>query len=656
MRYLSIDIETKSGVDIKKTGLFKYAMDKDFEIMLLAYAFDDEEVKLVDFTRGEKLPLVVLEALNNKQIIKRAFNAFFEVFCLNRAGYKTDISEWECTMIKSFYLGLNGSLASVGNALGLAEDKAKDRTGKALIRYFCVPNSKGEFNPPSVNAEKWELFKSYNKQDVVAEREIARILGAFNLPPSEKLLHALDYEINSMGIQIDPLLVKRAIELDYEVKEELLEESKRITGISNVNSPMALCEWLSKKTGREIKSVAKTTVEELLKEDSLNDDVKRVLLNRQRTSKSSTAKYVAIENAMCDDNRVRGLLQFYGTKTGRWAGRLVQVHNLPKNYTTYLDEDRQLVKDGDFESLKLVEPDVADTLSQLIRTAFIPKEGNTFIVSDFSAIEARVLAWLSGETWRNDFFKGGGDIYCQSASLMFNVPVEKHGVNSHLRQKGKVAELACGYGGSVGALKAMGADKMGLSDEELEDIVSKWRASNKNITRFWKTVEKAVINTIKTGQKSAINGMLKMYTAMEYAKDKDGNFIEGIYFLTISLPSGRKLYYFRPEIKINRFGSESLAYKAIGKSGTKLDIIESYGGSLVENITQAVARDCLAVTLLRLKERGFNVVMHIHDEVVIEHREPELEAVNDILASPIPWAKDLRLKGAGFCANYYMKD
>ena len=405
-----------------------------------------------------------------------------------------------------------------------------------------------------------------------------------------------------------------------------------------------------------ITSVSKASVAELLKNDSADDDVKKVLLNRQRTSKSSTAKYVAIQNALCEDDRVKGLLQFYGTKTGRWAGRLVQVHNLPRNYTPFLEEDRQLLKEGKFEILKMIEPDIADTLSQLIRTTFTPEAGKIFLVSDFSAIEARVLAWLADEKWRMKFFETGGDIYCQSASLMFGVPVEKHGVNAHLRQKGKVAELACGYGGSIGALKAMGADKMGLNDEELSDIVAKWRSTNRNITRFWKKVEKAVITTVKTGKCQEINKKLGIYTCLEYAKDKNEDFIKDVYFLTVSLPGGRKLFYFKPYIGLNRFNSESLVYKAISKSGTTLDDVEAYGGSLVENITQAVARDCLAATLLRLDERGFNVVMHIHDEVVIEHKADELDRVNEILAKPIPWALDLRLKGAGFCSNYYMKD
>lgn len=655
MRYLSIDIETRSGADIKSTGLFKYALDKDFKILMLAYAFDNDGVQIVDFLRGEKLPIEVTKALNDINVIKRAFNAFFEVFCLTSAGFKTDISQWECTMIKSYYLGIGGSLASVGAALGISEDKAKDRQGKALIKYFSVPNTKGEFNSCVMAEDKWELFKDYCKQDVVAEREIARILESFKIPGFEKDLFNLDFEINKRGVKVDKDLIINAIALDEEIKDELLESSKKITGLDNVNSPVALCEWLSKRTGKEIKSVAKASVQELLESD-IESDVKEVLMNRKLTSKSSTAKYVAMQKALNEDGRVKGLLQFYGTKTGRWAGRLVQVQNLPRNYTPYLDSNRDLLKKGDFRTLKMLESDIADSLSQLIRTAFVAEEGKTFIVSDFSAIEARVLAFLAGETWRNEFFKADGDIYCQSASLMFNVKVEKHGENSHLRQKGKIAELACGYGGSIGALKAMGADKMGLSDEELIDIVTKWRTSNTKIVSFWKKVEKAVIDTVKNGTSNVIDKTLRIKTSLETAKDEKGEPIIGVSFLSISLPSGRKLYYYKPSITLNRFGSESLAYKTIAKTGAKLDDTESYGGSLVENITQAVARDCLAVALLRLKERGFNIVMHIHDEVVIEHETEALDEVNEILSLPIPWAKGLILKGAGFCNNYYMKD
>lgn len=657
MKHLSIDIETYSSVDIKKSGMYKYALSDDFQILLFAYSIDFGEVKIIDLAKGEILPEVIIEALDDKNIIKHAYNAPFEWWCLNQAGYKTSIEQWRDTMFHGLYCGYTAGLGATGTAIGLPQDKKKDTTGKALIKLFCVPckptkkNGGRLRNLPHHEPEKWELFKNYCIQDVVTETEIYKRLSNFPVPQEEQDLWVLDQKINAYGVKIDTELVRGALNINNVITAELTEEAVQVTRLDNPNSAAQLGKWLKEKTGQDIENLQKGTVSELI--GSLEDkEAVRVLEIRQELAKTSIKKYVAMEEAICPDGRIRGLLQFYGAnRTGRWAGRLVQVQNLPRNYLETLDYAREIVKSQDADFLKLVYGNVSDTLSQLIRTAFIPSEGHKFVVADFSAIEARVIAWLAGEQWRQEVFATHGKIYEASASQMFGVPIElikKGNPEYALRQKGKVAELALGYGGSSGALIAMGALDMGLTEEELPDVVRRWRNANKRITDLWYGIENAVIKLMETGETQGLKGII-------FSREID--LIYGQDFLTIKLPSGRKLYYPKPHLKENRFGSNALHYFGVNQTTKKWEVQETYGGKLVENIVQAISRDCLAVTLKRLEDEGLQTVMHIHDEAVID-ADPnvDLDKVCELMGQPIEWAPGLLLKAAGFESNYYMKD
>lgn len=657
MKHLSIDIETYSSVDIKKSGMYKYALSDDFQILLFAYSIDFGEVKIIDLAKGEILPEVIIQALDDKNIIKHAYNAPFEWWCLNQAGYKTSIEQWRDTMFHGLYCGYTAGLGATGTAIGLPQDKKKDTTGKALIKLFCVPckptkkNGGRLRNLPHHEPEKWELFKNYCIQDVVTETEIYKRLSNFPVPQEEQDLWVLDQKINAYGVKIDTELVRGALNINNVITAELTEEAVQITKLDNPNSAAQLGKWLKEKTGQDIENLQKGTVSELI--GSLEDkEAVRVLEIRQELAKTSIKKYVAMEEAICPDGRIRGLLQFYGAnRTGRWAGRLVQVQNLPRNYLETLDYAREIVKSQDANFLKLVYGNVSDTLSQLIRTAFVPSEGHKFVVADFSAIEARVIAWLAGEQWRQEVFATHGKIYEASASQMFGVPIElikKGNPEYALRQKGKVAELALGYGGSSGALIAMGALDMGLEEKELPDVVRRWRNANKRITDLWYGIENAVIKLMETGETQGLKGII-------FSREID--LIYGQDFLTIKLPSGRKLFYPKPHLKENRFGSNALHYFGVNQTTKKWEVQETYGGKLVENIVQAISRDCLAVTLKRLESEGLQTVMHIHDEAVIDaDLNVDLDKVCELMGQPIEWAPGLLLKAAGFESSYYMKD
>ena len=654
MRHLNIDIETYSPNDIS-FGVYKYSESEEFEILLFSYAYDFGEVHIVDLVSGEKIPDGVVKDLRNPEVIKHAYNAQFEITCLNRAGYQTFVEQWRCTMIHGAYLGYPMGLAKLGKALGLTQDKMKDKAGAALIRYFSVPckptkkNGGRTRNLPKHDPDKWFAYGMYNMQDVVTEMECYRRLSAFPVPEEVEKQWQIDIRMNAAGVGIDRQLVDGALTIDEENKKALLEEAYELTGLSNPNSRNQLLDWLNSNTNLELEKLTKDSVAAAMTD--ADDVAKKVLTIRKKLAKSSVSKYEMMASATGQDGRLRGTLQFYGAnRTGRWAGRLLQVQNLPRNYIVNLDIARDLVKKSDRGGLGLLFGDVSDTLSQLIRTAIIAKDGYTLCVADFSAIEARVIAWLSGETWRQKVFAEGGDIYCASASSMFGVPVVKHGVNGHLRQKGKVAELALGYQGGVNALKAMGALDMGLTEEELPNIVELWRQASPKIKELWYTVEKAAVYTVTTGNPMTIDH------GITFRLEVDPFY--GYRYMTIELPSGRKLFYPDPHIKLNNFDKEAVHFK------TQLNnawVTEStYGGKLVENITQAVARDCLALTLTRLSGNGLPAIMHIHDEAVIEVPKDEaseyLDIVEKTFALPIPWADGLVLTAAGFTNDYYMKD
>ena len=643
MKRLSIDLETYSSVDLGKSGVYKYAESEDFEILLFAYSIDDGEVKVVDLASGEIIPEEILSALSDKSIEKWAFNANFERVCLSRfLGKRLKPQGWYCTMIWSAYIGLPLSLEKVGEVLKL--DKQKMNEGKGLIRYFSIPckptktNGMRTRNLPHHDLEKWSTFKEYNQRDVETEIAIKKKLSAFPMPRSEWENYWIDQNINDRGILIDEVLVDSAIKFDEILREENMDRAIELTGLENPNSPMQLKEWLNEK-GLEIDSLAKKDVESALK--NAEGDIKEVLELRQELSKSSVRKYDAMKNVKGKDNRARGLIQFYGAnRTGRYSGRLIQVQNLRRNNLKDLELARSLVKNRDYETMEMLYESPSDVLSQLIRTAFIPKEGTRFIISDFSAIEARVLAWLAGEQWVLDAFENGEDIYCRTASRMFGVPVEKHGINGHLRQKGKIATLACGYQGALGALKAMGGIEMGLSEDELQSIVDSWREANPNIVSLWWDIDSVVKRVVKTRAKEGYKNLVISYE-------------KGILF--IELPSKRRLAYPKAKIGTNRFGGESVVYEGI-VVGNKWDKIESYGGKFVENIVQAIARDILAEAMMRLEKKGFNIVMHIHDEVVIESDSSSVEEVNQIMSLVPSWAPGLILDADGFESEFYKKD
>lgn len=656
-KHISIDIETRSSAEIGKTGLYRYALDPDFAILLFAYKTPNSEVHVVDLENGEKIPETIIRILKDPSWVKHAYNAAFEWFCLNQAGYETPLEQWKCTMIHSMYCGYPASLEASGKALGLPQDKRKLTTGKALIRYFCTPckptkaNGGRRWNLPRHAPEKWELFGEYNGQDVVTEQEILRRLGQFPVPEKEWDQWRMDVRMNAFGVRIDTDLVQGALEVDSVSTRELTEEAVQLTGLPNPNSTAQLLGWLADEEV-VLPNLRKDTVSEALEGQELPDRARRVLEIRQQLGKTSVKKYVAMATAKCEDDRVRGLTQFYGAnRTGRWAGRLVQMQNLPRNYLKTLDSARNLVKQKNYTAVKTLYGNVPDTLSQLIRTAFIPSEGRKFVVADFSAIEARVIAWLAGEQWVNEVFATHGKIYEATASQMFHVPIEKivkGNPEYALRQKGKVATLALGYQGGTKALIAMGALNMGLTEEELPDIVQRWRSANPRIRDLWYAVEEASLQVMQTAQPQAIRGLVFRL---------EGDLIYGQSFLTVQLPSGRKLFYPKPFLQENQFGKMAIHYYTVGQQSHKWEVTSTYGGKMTENIVQAIARDCLAETLSRINTLGLQVVFHVHDEVIIDApMDVTVEQICDLMAEPIPWAPGLILKGAGFENGYYMKD
>ena len=645
---LSIDIETRSSVDIKKAGLYKYVQSGDFQVLLFAYSFGGQEPICIDLAQGEQIPLDVQIALFSPEVPKHAYNAAFEWYCLSKHfGVKNPFAwlpQWRCTMIHGLYCGMIGGLGKIGAALGLPEDKKKDKIGSSLIQKFCVPGKNG-FVSPAQEPEKWLLFKSYCVQDVVTEMEVERRLSVFPVPDFVQQEWEQDMRINATGVRLDMDLAEGAVAFSEAETDGLMEQARTVTGLKNPNSPAQLKNWLTDALGEEITSLSKAAVEELLERDDLPLKVQKALELRQRLGKTSVSKYKAMLDCVCPDGRIRGLLQFYGaSRTGRWAGRLVQMQNLPRNYIEELDYARELVKTGRVEELALVFGNVPDILSQLIRTAFIPAEGHRFVVADFSAIEARVIAWLAGEQWRMQAFADGADIYCASASRIYGVPVVKHGENGHLRQKGKIAELACGYGGSVGAMKAMGGSN--LTDEELKQIVDDWRKASPNIPRLWYRLEDAAMDAIRTGVPVMANGLVFRYEGTP----------EGLRFLTIQLPSGRKLFYCNPFFAPNRFGKDSIHY--YGANTGNWCELETYGGKLTENVVQAIARDCLAFAMKNIEAAGYRIVMHIHDEVILDAPEEraDLDTVCRIMCQTAPWAEGLLLNADGFVGGYYKKD
>lgn len=656
MHHLSIDIETRSSVDIGKAGAYKYAQSPDFEILLFAYQWNNDPVKVIDLKNGEELPCWLMQALADPNVIKHAYNAAFEWYCLNQAGYETPIDQWRCTMAHGLYCGYTAGLDATGKAIGLPQDKQKLTTGKALIRYFCVPckptrtNGGRTWNQPWHDTDKWELFKEYCLQDVVTEREILKRLDLFPMPEEEEHLWQMDVLMNAYGVRVDTDLIEGALYIDQISTQRLTDEAISLTGLQNPNSAAQLLQWL-RDNGTEADNLQKATVAELLGGINPNK-VRRMLEIRQQLGKTSIKKYVAMDTARGEGDRVRGLTQYYGAnRTGRWAGRLVQMQNLPRNYLKTLDYARNLVKAKNYDGVRILYGNVPDTLSQLIRTAFIPSAGHKFVVADFSAIEARVIAWLAGEQWVNEVFATHGKIYEATASQMFGVPVEriaKGNPEYSLRQKGKVATLALGYQGGTSALIAMGALQMGLTEEELPDIVQRWRQANPRIKGLWYAIENAALAVMDTAQPQGINGLI---FALE------GDMIYGQSFLTVRLPSGRKLFYPKPFLKENRFEKMAVHYYTVGQQTRKWEVTSTYGGKMVENIVQAIARDCLAVTLERIASKGLQVVFHVHDEVIIDApMETTVEEICDLMAEPIPWAPGLVLKGAGFESQYYMKD
>lgn len=646
MKTLSIDIETFSPEPLAKCGVYRYCQVPEFEVLLFGYSVDSGPVRVVDLTAGERIPTDVLAALIDPAVSKWAFNAQFERVCLSRylgypVGRYLDPDSWYCTMVWSATLGLPLSLEGVGAVLGLEKQKLKE--GKDLVRYFCTPAKAKDGSAfrrlPTDAPEKWISFKAYNLRDVETEMSIQQKLSRFPVSPEEWDNYHLDQRINDRGILLDRTLVTQAIRCDERFKRTHLEQARSVTGLENPNSPAQLKAWLAKK-GVEAESLSKASVLELL--SHAEGEVELALSLRQELAKSSVKKYTAMESVVCPDDRARGLIQFYGAnRTGRFAGRLIQVQNLPQNHLPDLKQARTLVRDGRFDAVELLYDSVPLVLSELIRTAFIPKPGCRFFVADFSAIEARVIAWIAGEQWRQEVFAKGGDIYCASASQMFHVPVVKHGVNGHLRQKGKIAELALGYGGSVGALKAMGALNYGLSEEELKPLVDAWRQSNPRIVKFWWDVDRATTTCVRDKVPAETHGIRFLYQS-------------GMMFIV--LPSGRKLVYVKPKMGVNRYGSDSVTYEGVGEQKKWLRL-ESYGPKFVENIVQATARDILVEAMRRLEVAGYQIVMHVHDEAVIEApAESSLEDICAIMGQTPAWAEGLLLRADGYVCDFYQKD
>lgn len=663
MDHLSIDLETYSSVPIQKAGAQSYIMSPDFEILLFAYSLNGADPVVCDFAQGEQLPAWVANALLDPNCLKHAYNAPFEWGCLSKyMGRQLPPEQWRCTMFHGLYAGYTAGLDATGRALGLSEDKRKLNTGKALIRYFCVPcapsksNGGRTRNYPRHAPDRWELFKEYNRQDVITEMEIERRLSAIPVPDFVQKEWETDLVINSRGVAVDMGMVEGALELGATVRSTLTTEAVQISGLDNPNSVKQLASWLESETGEEINGLRKDTVAKMLARDDNSPEVQRMLEIRQELGKTSTKKYDAIEVAVCPDGRVRGLLQFYGAnRTGRWAGRLVQVQNLPRTYTEPLELARDLVKGRKLDALKLIYGSVPDTLSQLIRTAFIAAPGNVLIDADFSAIEARVISWLAGEEWRLEVFRTHGKIYEASASQMFGVPIElikKGNPEYALRQKGKVAELALGYQGSTGALINMGALDMGIPEEDLPDIVSRWRDANKRIRDLWYKVDAAAVQVITQGGSVGVSSLI-------LAHEWDAN--QNTDYMTITLPSGRKLFYNAPQIGVNQWGNPSISYMGMDQTTKKWKRIETYGGKLVENCVQAIARDCLAQAIEHLETEGLPVIFHIHDEVVIDIKpfasnKEMLAKTVEIMSRPVPWAPGLPLGADGWVGKFFKKD
>ncbi|MBE5809672.1 MAG: hypothetical protein E7318_01925 [Clostridiales bacterium] len=642
MKNLSIDIETFSSVNLAKAGVYRYAESPDFEVLLFGYSVDGAPPQVIDLASGEKLPPAIQEALVDPLVTKWAFNAQFERVCLSRyLGKALAPLSWHCTMVWAATLGLPLSLEGVGAVLGLEKQKLKE--GKELIRYFCTLNKQRDGSMirhyPSDAPDRWKQFIAYNLRDVETEMAIQQRLSKFPVSHTEWRNYRLDQQINDRGIMLDMPMVRNAIRCDDQFKQAHMDMAREITGLENPNSPAQLKAWLSEQ-GIEADSLSKGAVHELL--ERTEGVVELALSLRLELAKSSVKKYTAMENAVCEDSRARGLIQFYGApRTGRYAGRLIQVQNLPQNHLPDLDQVRCLIRSGQFDAVSMLYDSVPLVLSELIRTAFVPKPGCRFFVADFAAIEARVIAWIAGEEWRQDVFKQGGDIYCASAEQMFHVPVQKHGVNSHLRQKGKIAELALGYGGSVGALKAMGALNMGVPEEELQPLVDSWREANPNIVDLWWAVDKAVKKAVTRKATAETHGI-------------DFRWEKG--FLFITLPSGRDLAYVKPRLGENKFGGESITYEGVGAT-KKWERLESYGPKFVENIVQATARDILAEAMLRLDAAGYHIVMHVHDEAVIEApADTSLEEICSIMGRTPKWANGLILRADGYVCDFYRKD
>lgn len=654
MKTLSLDLETYSSVDLGKSSVYRYVESPDFDILLLGFSTDGSPVQVVDLAQGEQIPPEIIDALSDERVRKWAFNANFERVCLSEwlrrnsyplhnehystpddpcMGYLDPVG-WHCTMVWSAYLGLPLSLKGAGFALGL--DKQKLTEGKDLIKYFCVPGKDGQRHLPADAPDKWNTFKAYNLRDVETETSIQERLRKYPVPDTVWEQYHLDQQINDRGIAVDMTLVRSAISIDERSREELTAKLKELTMLENPNSVQQMKDWLA-DNGLETETLGKKQVTELLK--TAPEPLRSVLVLRQQLAKSSVKKYQAMEATVCADGRVRGCFQFYGARTGRWAGRNIQLQNLPQNKMPDLEQARAIVRAGDYDAVRMLYDSIPDVLSQLIRTAFVPRSGHTFFVADFSAIEARVIAWLAGEDWRQQVFADGKDIYCASASQMFGVPVEKHGINGHLRQKGKIAELALGYGGSVGALKAMGALEMGLQEEELKPLVDAWRTANPMIVKLWWAVDDAVMTAIRTKSSTETHGI--RFTCRS-----------GMLFITLS--SGRQLPYVKPRIGENQFGSPAATYMGLS-AARQWDRLESYGPKFVENIVQAISRDVLCYAMQTL--RCYSIVAHVHDELIIE-ADPRmsLETVCEQMGRTPPWAPGLQLRADGYATDFYKKD
>lgn len=649
MREIGIDIETYSSNDLVNCGVYKYVEAPDFTILLFAYSVDGSDVQCVDMAQGETLPDEIFAALTDPTITKTAFNATFERICISKFyGFAKplDPAQWRCTMVRAARMGLPLSLGQCGEVLKLEAGKMQE--GKTLIRYFSVPGKNGR-HLPSDAPERWETFKKYNIRDVEVEQRILAKVRRLTAPTFDEELYTADQEINDRGVMIDRVLVDAAARFDDEYKAQLLTEAQQLTGMENPNSPAQVKEYLSRTTGFTIQSLNKKNLDDLEKQLTFWPKAQQVLAIRREMGKTSNKKYNAMQNCVCDDGRIHGLLQFCGAaRTGRWAGRLVQVQNLPQNHLKDLDDARYLVKQGDLEEFGLNYANVTQVLSELIRTAFIAAPGKTFHVCDFSAIEARVIAWLAGEEWVLDVFRSGRDIYCETASRMFKVPVEKHGQNAELRQKGKIATLALGYGGGVSALEAMGGSRLGLTEREEKEIVNLWRNSNPRIVKMWAVIEKAAMAVLKTGESVTVHRGIVISKRWG--------------MLLITLPSGRTICYPRAEVGTEyndgwRGDHDIIEYEGLNQTTKKWEKVRTYGGKLTENIVQAVARDILGIVILRAKKARLDIVFHIHDEIVVEATpDQSLADVEALFSKPIEWCKDLPLKGAGYTTPYYLKD